>query len=254
MPIAAAAPHRPRGLSPGHLAALAAACIVALAACGSSATLAPAPSSGPDETAGAPSATVASTPTASPAKTPPASPAKTPRPTKPPPTPTDEPTASPGETPTEPASPSASPSAHPSSGSAGACTGTSANRDFYVALADAVAWDVYCAVLPTGWHVDTGDYHLSKGGQLDITYKGPNGARLELQEGAFCGGADGCLPAGGTPGSASFGGRDARLVDLGGGKLAVVTGDPGIAWQATGTNLDAATLTGFTAALALVAR
>ena len=153
-----------------------------------------------------------------------------------------------GETPFPTVSPS------PQPGSADACSGTAENRDFYAALAASVAWDVYCPTLPAGWFVDSGSYRLSNGGQLSITYRGPGDARIVIREGGFCAGQTDCGPTGTDAGSAHFGERDARLVDLGNGTwLVVVTaGTPDLGWQATGSGMDGPTLAGFTAAFARV--
>jgi hypothetical protein len=121
-----------------------------------------------------------------------------------------------------------------------------------------VAWDVYCAVLPSGWFVDSGpnsgSYRLANGGQLSITYRGPGGARLVIREGNFCAGPSACVPAGTDAGSARFGDRDARLLDIGGGSWLVVVAPAGVDvdWQATGIGMDGAALTGYTAAFARV--
>ena len=152
--------------------------------------------------------------------------------------------------------PTVSPSPRP--GSADACSGTAENRNFYAALAASVAWDVYCAVLPPGWFVDSapnsGSYRLSNGGRLSITYRGPNGARLVIREGSYCAGLPDCVPSGTDVGSARFGDRDARLLDLGNGSWLVVVAPAGadVDWQATGSGMDGPALAGFTAAFARV--
>ena len=148
--------------------------------------------------------------------------------------------------------PTVSPSPRP--GSADACSGTAENRNFYAALAASVAWDVYCAVLPPGWFVDSGSYRLSNGGRLSITYRGPAGARLVVQEGSYCAGVPDCIPSGTDAGSARFGERDARLLDLGSGSWAVVIASAGVvvSWQATGSGMDGPALAGYTAAFARV--
>jgi hypothetical protein len=148
--------------------------------------------------------------------------------------------------------PNVSPSPRP--GSAEACSGTAENRDFYGALAASVAWDVYCPVLPVGWFVESGSYRLSSGGQLLITYRGPDGARLVIREGSYCAGPSTCVPAGTDAGSARFGDRDARLLDVGGGSWLVVVTPAGgdVDWQATGNGMDGAGLNGYTAAFARV--
>ena len=148
--------------------------------------------------------------------------------------------------------PTVSPSPVP--GSADACSGTAENRDFYSALAASVAWDVYCPVLPPGWFVDSGSYRLSNGGQLSITYRGPAGARLAVREGGYCAGLPDCIPTGADAGTASFGDRDARLLDLGDGSWLVVVAPTGeaVGWQATGSGMDGSALAGYTAAFARV--
>lgn len=148
--------------------------------------------------------------------------------------------------------PTVSPSPRP--GSANACSGTAENRNFYAALAASVAWDVYCAVLPPGWFVDSGSYRLSNGGQLSITYRGPAGARLVVREGSYCAGVPNCIPSGTDAGSARFGERDARLLDLGSGSWLVVVASAGVdvGWQATGSGMDGPALAGYTSAFARV--
>jgi len=153
---------------------------------------------------------------------------------------TPEPTAAPTDTaaPSD-AGASASPSA--GTGAAATCSGTDSNRTFFEDAAVAVKWTVYCAVLPAGWFVDSGQYRGSNGGKVEIAYKGPGGARLELHEGAFCAAADGCVPAGTDVGDAALGDRTGTLVTLDGGGWAVVVdrGEP-ISWLAVGTGMSQA--------------
>ena len=137
---------------------------------------------------------------------------------------------------------------------AAACFGKPAQQQFFSAIAAAVTWDVYCAVLPAGWSVEGGTYHLAAGGRMEISYLGPNGARFELQEGSFCtGGASACEPHDQVLGTAAFGDRQGELVTLGPGLALYV--DPGAAamWQAAGTALSRATFVQLCAALAKVA-
>ena len=176
------------------------------------------------------------------------------------PVPTDEPTDAPTEQPTdEPTElPTGEPSLEPtetpvpSAGDAAACTGSDENRDFYGALAGAVAWDVYCPVLPPGWFVGAGEFRQANGGRLEISYKGPGGARIEIREGTYCAGDDGCIPTGPDAGPATFGGRPARLVDLGGGAWLVAAEGGDVNWEAKGSAMDGAALAGLTAAFARV--
>jgi hypothetical protein len=157
--------------------------------------------------------------------------------------------------PTAAASPPPEASAPASSGpdSAAACSGTDKNREFFGAAAAAVQWTVYCAVLPTGWFVESGQYRGSSGGWVQIAYKGPGGARLELHEGAFCSAADGCVPPGTDSGDAAFGDRTGTLVNLDSGGWAVVV-DRGksISWLAVGTGISEATFRRLAAALTIV--
>jgi hypothetical protein len=124
-------------------------------------------------------------------------------------------------------------------GSADACTGTDANREFFVAATRALEWTVYCAVLPSGWFVDAGEYRQASGGRLEISYRGPSGARLELRQGGFCADTDGCVPAGSGAGEAVFGDMNGALVGLDeGGWAVVVDRGAAISWLAVVTGLD----------------
>jgi hypothetical protein len=124
-------------------------------------------------------------------------------------------------------------------GSADECSGNDGNRDFFRSVADAVDWPVYCAVLPEGWFVDAGQYRLANGGWLEIAYRGPSGARLELSEGSFCEDADGCIPGGSDAGEGSFGDLPATIVTLDDGGTAIVAGrGEAQSWLAVLTGVD----------------
>jgi hypothetical protein len=124
-------------------------------------------------------------------------------------------------------------------GPASACTGTDANRDFYESVASAVDWTVYCPVLPSGWFVDSGEYRLASGGEMRIAYRGPGGARLELNEGTFCMDADGCVPSGREAGQTAFGDRTATLVATEtGGWAGIVDRAAEISFLATASGVD----------------
>ena len=138
-------------------------------------------------------------------------------------------------------------------GSAAACTGTDNNRDFYADAANALAFDVYCPVLPRGWFVDKGEYHLSSGGILQISYRGPGGATLDLVERGPCQPGDDCLPSGTSEGPVLFGDRPAELVALGdGGWMVVAEAATDGNWWITGNGLDEAALTKIASDLARV--
>jgi hypothetical protein len=168
-------------------------------------------------------------------------------------------TIPPLETAAPPGPSSAAPSDSPSPpgsvgpGAADACTGTDANRDFFESVATAVAWPVYCAVLPSGWFVDAGEYRLASGGRMEISYRGPAGASFELRQGAFCTTDGGCLPAGTDLGEASFGDLAGSFVSADDGSWALgVDAGADISWLAVGDGLDEATFRGFAEELALV--
>lgn len=133
-----------------------------------------------------------------------------------------EPSAVPDATPepTNSTGPSSAATSEPST--AAACTGNDANREFFANVAAAVDWTVSCAVLPRGWFVNTGRYRLANGGNLVISYKGPNGASLALSEGGFCSDGSGCVPPGTEAGDAAFGRQDGTLVQLDDGGWAIV--------------------------------
>jgi hypothetical protein len=145
-------------------------------------------------------------------------------------------------------------SALPSAGPAALCSGTDANRAFFQTVADHVAWDVYCAVLPKGWIVDTGSYRTSGSGWLKIAYKASGGRRLELSEGAFCATADGCAPAGTEIESGPFGDREAHAIAAADGSFAMVV-DPGskVSWLLIGKGIDESTFRAQAEALIRVA-
>ena len=175
--------------------------------------------------------------------------------TAPPPDPTDTPPPSdtPGPSDAEPApsataEPTASPSGEP--GTSGVCRGNDDNREFYAGLAEAVDWEVYCAVLPAGWSVTGGEYQLAGGGWLTIAYRGPGGATFELREGTACQSPDDCVPDGPDAGESAFGDRDGVLVVGADGRYAVVV-DRGaaISWVAIGSDMDVEDLQSYAAAL-----
>ncbi len=169
---------------------------------------------------------------------------------------TPDPNRSPSATP-EPGT-EESPTPSPSGAVAGAsasCAGSASVRDFFSDFADLVDWPVYCAVGQPGWSFETGEYRLKNGGHLTIAYKGPEGAHLQIQEGAFCSSDDGCVPAGSESGEALFGDRQGSLLRLDGGGLALVV-DRGssLSWLAIGGNVDEETFRALCEGLHLVSR
>ena len=225
------------------LLAITLAAAIGFAACGGG------PTTGPTEAPGSPAPATAE-------------PGSTPSPTGEEPTPTGaEPTPT-GAEPTEPGTtpPSSSTPVPPPTGAptppgdpAAACTGNDENRAFFAGVAEAVSWDVYCPVLPGGWFVDTGSFRLAGGGRMEISYKGPGGARLEIRQGTYCAGQEDCIPDAPVAGPAAFGDRPARLLDLGDGRWLIVAEDGAVNWEVRSSALDRETALAFAAAFARVA-
>jgi len=167
--------------------------------------------------------------------------------------PSSEPSVQPTAEPTSTRTPTASPTGKPSPtetaggptgtppGGVAVCTG-SANpqtRDFFVAFAESVSWPVYCGVLPKGWSVEQGKYHLANGGRLTISYRRrTDGARVLLDEGAVCAETNPCVAAGSDLGTTAFGDREADLSSSTDGYAAAVDETENPAWLLTGTGLD----------------
>jgi hypothetical protein len=150
--------------------------------------------------------------------------------------PTAEPTATPAETPTVSTEPSPASSAR--AASVEGCTGSDDNRSFFGKAAADLDWPVYCAALPARWFVSAGSYSRAGPGKLEISYKGPNGATLALQQGAFCTDGTGCVPEGSDAGNTTFGDQAGTLVHFEDGRVAAVV-DRGeqLSWLAIGNGL-----------------
>jgi hypothetical protein len=172
--------------------------------------------------------------------------------------PTDSPSASaeasaPGPTETTPAGSSADPIG--GTGSAGSCSGSDENRDFFASMAAAVEWTVYCPVLPDGWFVRDGHYRLANGGWMEIVYDGPDDALFTLRQGALGDAAGGCFPPGPQVADAAFGDQTGVIVDVSTGGWAVVVdrGEP-ICWVILANGLDEANTRTIAADLQAVTR
>ncbi len=132
----------------------------------------------------------------------------TPAPTASPPS-SQRPIATPAATPTPAPTPTLAPT--PTS-PASFCTGTAEHQAFFLDAAKKLPFDVYCAVLPSGWFFQSANYTQPNGGQLTIAYKGPGGASLAVSEGAFCTTSDtACSPHVSIRGTASFGDKPGML-------------------------------------------
>jgi hypothetical protein len=178
-----------------------------------------------------------------------------PFPTEPPleePIPSDEPLPSEEPIPSEP------PLITPAPGTsipATECSDNTSEQNFYAEVVARMSWSVYCPGLPAGWNIGAagGRWRTAGGGFLEISYKGPEGALLDLKEGAFCPTSDGCAPAGSDAGAASFGDLAGTLIAGSDGSWAVVV-DPGadISYLLIGQSIDEGTFRNLAAGLTRV--
>lgn len=127
-------------------------------------------------------------------------------------TPTPTSSATPSSTPvvSPSSSPSATTSATPTSRAAG-CTGSPDNQAFFVEAAAALSFDVYCAVLPSGWWLQSGSYTGASGGFVQVEYKTAGTSYFDVWEGSWCPPSKACIGPGGLLGPASFGGLSGSL-------------------------------------------
>lgn len=116
-----------------------------------------------------------------------------------------------------------------------------------------MSWPVYCAVLPAGWSVETGNYTVANGGHLNITYRGPGNAHLALAEGNVCDGLgtdiDVCAPRDAVIGPAAFGDQVGELGQEGTGLVLDVDRGANPSWRVTGLGISAADFTLLCAAM-----
>lgn len=166
-------------------------------------------------------------------------------------------TATPEPTPTVTGTPSASLSASPTPIGAG-CSGSADNQAWFVGEAKHLTkFTVYCGHVPSGWHFVSGNDNWNKGGWLVATYSGPSGAKVTLQEGAYClTSAAACAPFTSDIGPSSFGDLSGELYALSASSSYAIYVNPGTgqAYAATGTNVSQATLVKIANALVKVPR
>jgi hypothetical protein len=179
-------------------------------------------------------------------------------------TPSPSASATPGGPSSPPPSPTSSADIVPTPTPAGpdaaaaACSGSSQTKDFFTAIAEAVDWPVYCAVLPAGWSVDRGagnTYALANGGRMVIGYHTLAGLHLELREGHWCtDSASACSPHDADIGPLSVGTLSGELMSLGGSSGFAVYVAPGESpsWTVTGAGMDEAAFRQLVGALAFV--
>jgi hypothetical protein len=135
------------------------------------------------------------------------------------------------------------------------CTPSAADKSFWAEASAAVSWDVYCPVLPSGWGVAGGGYDGSAD-TVNMTFTGPDGATLAIDEGAFCtSDAATCSPHESVVGAAGFGDLTGSLDTLSGGGVAVYV-DPGTTrgYALTGSGMSQESFVTFAATLVKVAK
>ena len=155
--------------------------------------------------------------------------------------------------------PIVTPAPTPAPGGAGApidCTGTVEDANFFKIAGMSVSYDVYCAVLPTGWTLQSRSNPSDGKTPLRIAYRGPKGELFELLEGPICTTSAADCMAGTDAGAAMFGHRQGQLRDgLDDADFALYV-DPGQdpSWLASGKYVSLETFKALTAALVFVAK
>jgi hypothetical protein len=132
----------------------------------------------------------------------------------------------PPATPSAEITPTPEPTAAPTSPGA-ACAGNDKNKAFFVAAAHDLPFDVYCAVLPSSWWVQGGNYTVPNGGFLQVRYQNSAGAVLVLTEGNTCPSPAPCPEMGLPVGPGSFGGLAGTLYSMSPSDYAVYVGPAG---------------------------
>jgi hypothetical protein len=137
------------------------------------------------------------------------------------PTPADEPspTESLAESPSE--SSAGSPSVSPTSPAAG-CTGSETHKAYFVNAAKDMPFDIYCAVLPSGWWLMTSEYNRTDGGRMVTVYRNSADEVIVLTEGWLCASLSTCLDIYPSLGAAPFDGLAGTMRDMIGGGHGVV--------------------------------
>lgn len=147
--------------------------------------------------------------------------------------------------------PATEPTATPTDGGAGPspsdvgipCSGNDANVAFFAQAAVAMSWPVYCAVLPSGWFLESGSFRLANGGQLIATYRGPGDSHLAIAEGNICddvADVEVCAPRDAVIGPAAMGDMTGALGRLANGLVLDVERGANPSWRVTGLGVSEA--------------
>jgi hypothetical protein len=136
------------------------------------------------------------------------------------------------------------------------CTGTIDDAGFFKAASMSASYDVYCAVLPRGWSVTTGDNpELAATAPLTVEYEGPAGETFTLEEGKYgeAAGAE-VLRIGPEVGTASFGDRTGTLGGSNGSYYLFTPPDGEAMWTASCTGMTLDDFKALAAAVIVVAK
>ena len=162
-------------------------------------------------------------------------------------------TATPAVTPTPTPTEGPTPTPAPIAGDPTTCTYWSINNTGteFTNAAKAVKFNVYCGVMPSGWHISNMTWSQPKGtiGQLVATYANKSKTQtVTISEGNFCGGCAWVDVS--NLGSASFANMTATLKLRATGQYALYV-NPGatLQYQMTSTGISQATFVSIAAAL-----
>ena len=99
--------------------------------------------------------------------------------------PTVGPSVAPSESPSESPIATLAPTSPPASGGS-VCSGKANFKSFFTDAANALKFDVYCAVLPSDWWGQDANYTAKNGGMYLVTYQNPRGHALVIIGGYLC--------------------------------------------------------------------
>lgn len=184
-------------------------------------------------------------------------------------TPTDTPLATatplptatpvPTDTPTPTVGPSLTPV--PAGGDPTTCTGWATYGPTFQQAATKVKFDVYCGVLPSGWHLQSLGWTTPKGskGVVTVSYADKNNKLLvTVDEGQYCTDASAssyCISATDTAlGSVSFGQLSGTSYQVAAGKYRTNVSNTGYGYRVTTTGISQASFAAISAAFVKVAK
>jgi hypothetical protein len=113
-----------------------------------------------------------------------------------------------------------------------------------------VPFTVYCAVVPSPWYFAAASSTYGASGTVTASYQTTGGAKIQIQEGAFCtSGAVACSPKVAVVGAASFGDLSGTLDQTATGFAIYVSPGTSHGYTATGTGVSQSAFVNIVAAL-----